>query len=373
MTIPLLLIIIAFIASSVCGFFFIPGILNFCKEKGLYDIPNPRKVHKINNVPRLGGISFVPSMLLAFLIALLVFDNMSDKANLTISLWTGTFLISILLIYGIGIIDDLISLDAKIKFTIQIIAAGIIPFSGLYINNLYGLCGFDEIPFWIGYPLTIFIMVFITNAVNLIDGIDGLCSGLAFLALGGFLISFMREGMYLYGILIAGMMGVLLPYFYFNVFGDPAKNRKIFMGDSGSLSLGFILAFLFVKYAMNNPMVMPFRMSGLLLPYTLLIVPVFDVARMILVRTLHRQPIFSADKNHIHHKLMRSGLTQHQALITILALAFCYIIINIALFFFVDITLIIVLDILIYILFHQVVNRRLKAKGKEVFAIEQRD
>ena len=81
-------------------------------------------------------------------------------------------------------------------------------------------------------------MVFITNAINLIDGIDGLCSGLSFLALGGFLISFLREGMYLYCILIAGVMGVLIPYFYFNVFGDANKNRKIFMGDSGSLSLG---------------------------------------------------------------------------------------------------------------------------------------
>ena len=216
-------------------------------------------------------------------------------------------------------------------------------------------------------------MVFITNAINLIDGIDGLCSGLSFLALGGFLISFLREGMYLYCILIAGVMGVLIPYFYFNVFGDASKNRKIFMGDSGSLSLGFMLAFLFVKYAMNNPLVMPFRMSGLLLPYTLLIVPVFDVARMIIVRTLHHKPIFSADKNHIHHKLLRTGLNQHQALIVILVLALCFIVLNISLFFFTDITLIIAIDVVCYILFHQVLNQRLKAQGQDVFSMNPKE
>lgn len=369
MTIYILLITIALIASSACGFFFIPGILSYCQKKKLYDAPNPRKIHKINNVPRLGGISFVPSMLVAFLIALITFDNLSGKENLTISLWTCSFLISILLIYGIGIIDDLIGLNASIKFTVQIIAAGLIPYSGLYINNLYGLCGIEEIPYWIGCPLTIFIMVFITNAINLIDGIDGLCSGISLLALGGFLFSFLREGMYLYCILIAGVMGVLIPYSYFNIFGNPEKNRKIFMGDSGSLSLGFMLSFLFVKYAMDNPMVMPFRMSSLLLPYTLLSVPVFDVARMIIVRTWHHKPIFCADKNHIHHKLMRAGLNQHQTLIAILGLAFSYIILNTVLFHFVNITFIIVIDVLCYILFHQVVNMKLRSLGQEVFSL----
>ena len=118
---------------------------------------------------------------------------------------------------------------------------------------------------------------------------------------------------------------------------------------------------------------MPFRMSGLLLPYTLLIVPVFDVARMIIVRTLHHKPIFSADKNHIHHKLLRTGLNQHQALIVILVLALCFIVLNISLFFFTDITLIIAIDVVCYILFHQVLNQRLKAQGQDVFSMNPKE
>ena len=367
MTIHILLVLTAFLASAVCGFFIIPSILNYCKEKGLYDIPNPRKIHKINNVPRLGGICFVPSMLLAFLLALLVFDNMSGHSHLTISMWTCSFIISLLLIYGVGIVDDLIGLDAKVKFFVQILAAGILPFSGLYINTLYGLFGIGEIPFWVGSILTVFIMVFVTNSINLIDGIDGLCSLLSFLALTGFLISFMREGIFLYSILIAGLMGVLVPYFYFNVFGDASKNRKIFMGDSGSLSLGFILAFLFVKYAMNNPNVMPFRLSGLLLPCTLLVVPTFDVARMILVRFKHGRPIFDADKNHIHHKLMRAGLTQHKTLICIFLIAIAYILLNLVLFFITSISVIVVVDIIAYILIHAVINHYITMRGEKVF------
>ena len=307
-------------------------------------------------------------MLLAFFLTIMLFDGISGEQHITISTWTGTFFVSLLLIFGIGIVDDLIGLDAKVKFTVQIIASLLIPFSGLYINDLYGLFGIHTIPFAIGMPLTVFVMVYIMNAINLIDGIDGLCSGLSFMALGGFLVCFTNEGIYTYSILIAGLMGVLTAYFFYNFYGNAEKNRKIFMGDSGSLSLGFILAFLFVKYAMNNPNVMPFRIDALFWPYTLLIVPVFDVTRMILVRFKHHTAIFSADKNHIHHKLMRMGLSQHQALGVIISLSLAFLLVNILLIQFLSITWIVVCDIAIYIAFHEVVNHLIHKKDLPVFA-----
>ena len=140
------------------------------------------------------------------------------------------------------------------------------------------------------------------------------------------------------------------------------------MGDSGSLSLGFILAFLSVKFAMNNPQVMPFRIDALFLPVTLLIIPVFDVTRMILVRSKHHKPLFLADKNHIHHKLIRAGMSQHQALWTIIALALGFFIVNDTLMLFLDITYILIIDIFLYIAFHYVVNHYLRRQGKPVFA-----
>lgn len=367
MTLEILLIIIAFLASAGSGVILIPLILDFCKRKGLYDIPNARKLHK-NAIPRLGGISFIPSMLLAFFIAITLFDGLSNKQHIIISTWSIAFFISLVLIYIVGVIDDLIGLTAKVKFPVQIAAAMLLPLAGLRINDFYGLFGIHEIPFVISILITIFAVVYITNAINLIDGIDGLCSGLSFLALGGFLFCFTNEKLYVYSILIAGLMGVLLAYFYYNYFGDVEKNRKIFMGDSGSLSLGFILAFLSVKFAMNNPQVMPFRIDALFLPVTLLIIPVFDVTRMILVRSKHHKPLFLADKNHIHHKLIRAGMSQHQALWTIIALALGFFIVNDTLMLFLDITYILIIDIFLYIAFHYVVNHYLRRQGKPVFA-----
>ena len=363
-----ILIFLAFVVSAVSGFLLIPQIMNFCQRKKLYDIPNERKMHK-NAIPRLGGISFMPSMLLAFLMALVVLKRLTGDEPVTISLWTCSFFIALMLIYSVGIVDDLIGLSAKVKFAVQIAAAIMLPLSGLYINNLYGLLCIHEIPFWVGAPLTVFIIVFIGNAINLIDGIDGLAAGLSFLALGGFLGCFSRESMSTYGILIAGLMGVLVPYLYFNILGDPAKNRKIFMGDSGSLTLGFILGFLFVKFSMINLNVMSYHRDGLLLSLTMLIVPMFDVVRVVLVRLSHKRPLFQADKNHIHHKLMRAGMTQHQALGSILFMALVFAIINITLTNLVDNDLNIVLlaDVVFFMLFNYLINREIRKKGGKAF------
>lgn len=353
--------ILAFGLSSLCGFVFIPHILNFCKKRNLYDMPGARKVHR-NAVPRLGGVSFMPSMLLAFVVAMLFYNYTMDGEKIGVNLWSIFFFVSLLLIYCVGIIDDVIGLTAKTKFVVQIVAASLLPFSGLYINNFYGLFGIYEIPFYIGAPLTVFMIVFIDNAMNLIDGIDGLAGGLAMLSLLGFLYCFSREGLWIYATLIAGLMGVLVPYMYFNIWGKAENNRKIFMGDSGSLTLGFILGFLFVKFAMDNPQVMPFRKDSLLLSFTLLIVPLFDVVRVIFVRLRNRKPLFMADKNHIHHLLIDTGLNQHQTLVVILALAIAFTVFNMFLYVVASVyfTSIVLLDVLLYGLVHYVISNRQK-------------
>ena len=362
----------AFLLSVVCGFTFIPVIIRFCLRKGLYDKPNERKVHT-RNIPRLGGISFLPSMFIATIGVLAVQNKIvSFDGHMLISLWSVYFAVSLLLIYGVGIVDDLVGLDARSKFVVQIVAASLMPMAGLYINNLYGFCGINELPFWIGAPLTVFVIVFISNAINLIDGIDGLSAGLSLIALSGFLICFAREGLWIYCTLIAGLIGVLVPFLYFNIWGDTAKNRKIFMGDSGSLTLGFILGFLLVKFSMDNPATMPFRIDSMMLSCSLLVVPVFDVVRVSLVRFVHRSSMFDADKNHIHHKLMRAGLTQHQTLVAILALALFYIVLNLLLWQVMRMSLLVVCDIVVWLLWHAALNRAIRARGLEVYVAPQK-
>lgn len=353
-----LLIILAFSISLFCGFIMIPQIMNFCKINRLYDIPNARKVHH-SAIPRLGGICFLPSMLITFGLILLIHSFINGENIMSLSMWTCMFLLGLSLIYFVGIVDDIAGLKPHTKFIAQIVAASMLPISNLYINNLYGLFGIYEIPLTIGYPLTVFIVVFIINAFNLIDGIDGLAAGLGVLSLVGFLGYFVLNGIYMYALFIAGLIGVLVAYLYFNMFGDAEKNRKIFMGDSGSLTLGYILAFLFVKTIMDNPNVMPFRKDSLLVAYTLLLVPCFDVVRVSLKRVRTGKPIFQADKNHIHHKLMRSGFNQHQALIGILSMVLFFSILNYALFNHISFTYIFIIDAIIYILLNTILDLRI--------------
>jgi len=369
----------SFVVSMVCGFVCIPAIIDFCVKRGLYDLPDGRKIHK-TNIPRLGGICFLPSMFLAFLIAMIVFDNFSLDRHLEMSMWSFFFFVSLLLIYVVGFIDDMIGLGAGVKFAVQIVATTLMPIAGLYINNLYGLFGIYNIPFWVGAPLTVFVMVFIVNAMNLIDGIDGLCGSLALLALGGFMACYAGENVWTYCVLIAGLMGVLIAFLYFNVFGKPEKHRKIFMGDTGSLTLGFILAFLFVKFSMDNPYVKPFSRDSMLLAYTLLIVPVFDVTRVIIVRSHHHKPIFSADKNHLHHKLMRAGLSQHKALGFIVISAVLYIALNMMLYKFCStcidnvVGVIVVIDIMLWCLLQGLINKKIRQRGQQPYlALEEQN
>ena len=187
----------------------------------------------INNNEQLHMIIYLLGAFLVSLICGLVFTPVVEADTLPVNIWSAVFLMGLVVIYVIGIEDDLVGLNATTKFIFQIVTACLLPFAGLYINNLYGMFGIHEIPYWLGVPLTVFIIVFIDNAINLIDGIDGLAASLSFLALSGFLAYFVYNDVfvYTYTIIVAGMMGALVAFAYFNLFGKAERNTKIFLGD----------------------------------------------------------------------------------------------------------------------------------------------
>ena len=228
--------------------------------------------------------------------------------------------IGAILIYLIGIFDDLKGLKAFHKFIIQTIAALVFPLCNLMISNLHGLFGIHEIPLWIGYPLTVFIILLIVNAMNLIDGIDGLASGLAFLILGSFAYLYYNLGAYLFCLISTSLAGATLAFFFFNFYGKVGR-LKTFMGDSGSLFLGYVIAYLAIKYQMSNePIGFPYREESLLISFTLVFLPCIDVIRVAILRKLHGRSMFEADKTHIHHRIMQMGLDMHTTLGIIIAL-----------------------------------------------------
>jgi len=187
----------AFAMSATCGFVMIPQILSFCKKRKLYDTPDARKIHK-NAIPRLGGVSFMPSMLVATLVALLTWVYTSKGSKIGISPWSVFFGVGITIIYITGVLDDIFGVRAKLKLLVQIAVASLLPMSYLYINNLYGFLGIYEIPTFVGMVITVGVLVFIMNAINLIDGIDGLSASLTLIALSGLFYVF--EGWFCGGV-----------------------------------------------------------------------------------------------------------------------------------------------------------------------------
>lgn len=347
-----LLIILSFAISILLSWLIIPRILVVAFRKHLFDTPNERKIHR-GNVPRLGGLSFVPTIFfsIALILALRYRTGYCIPVQwIYIVVPEFCFLIcGLTLLYLSGIKDDLIGLRYRTKFVIQIVVASFFPLSGLCVNNLYGLFGIHELNVWISIPFTVFAVVFITNAINLMDGIDGLASGLSsitLLVLGGM---FLSNELWLYATLAFSTFGVLLPFFYYNVFGQSERCKKIFMGDTGSLTLGYILSFLAIRYAAYNPNLLPYKEGAFIISFSTLLVPMFDVVRVMLVRWRTHQGLFEADKNHIHHKFLAMGVSLRKTMLSLVAIACFFALSNIILLSYVNINILFVLDIMVWI------------------------
>lgn len=347
--------LVSFMVSMTLTLVLMPFLLYLCKKKKLYDLPDERKVHRSNNIPRLGGVLFVPAMLVGTIAALTLMLGSLETFEIKT---TGLILLSgFFLIYLIGLMDDIFGMDARIKLVIQILASIFYPLCGVQINNLYGFLGIWEISIWISYPLTVFVSLLIVNAVNLIDGIDGLASGLCILVLASFTYLFYQMGILGYTLFSCGFLGSVVAFYIYNMFGSVERNTKTFMGDAGSLVLGYALAYFAIKYAMDKPDQMPYRPDSLLISYSLMLVPTFDLIRVALSRIRRGVSIFHPDKTHIHHKLMLAGKSMRSTLGVILLLAIFFIVLNNLLYALqVNINLLVVIDILLYTLFHLVLN-----------------
>ena len=354
------LIAVLFIFAVFMGWVITPQILLVAFRKRLFDSVGGRKVHN-GVVPRLGGVVFAPIQC-CLLVASMFFIYKSGitvyaQDPFTILFQFLLLMAGLLILSMVGIVDDLIRIDYRKKFMAQIISASFFPLSGLWINDLYGLLGVTFLSPWIGVPLTIFVAVFIINAINLIDGIDGLCSGLV--AIGALIFGFLfiYGGAWLHAAFAFITAGILCPFFYYNVFGKSKGKQRIFMGDTGSLTLGLSMAFLAISYAMNNPLIKPFSEGAIVLSFATLIVPLFDVVRVVWIRYRHHKPIFMPDQNHIHPKFLRLGVSHHIAMILILILALLFSYFNIIAVQYVSNNIVIFIDIVVWIAFHLWMDR----------------
>lgn len=361
-------IIVAALSILLSGII-IPKILLIAFRKKLFDQPDPRKIHK-GTVPRLGGFAFTPVVIFAvsFIIGICykfdssLYTDLTDFSGVTITMG----LCALIMVYLVGMADDLIGVRYRAKFVVEVLAALMLIFGGLGIKNFDGVLLVHQIPLWFGAIVTVLVVVFVINAINLIDGIDGLASGLsaiAFILYGIILASFQA---YFYAILSFAVLGVLIPFYYYNVFGNAEKQKKIFMGDAGSLTIGILIVFLGLRI-WNLPLISNKISYGLpnyfIITLSPLIIPCFDVVRVFFHRIRNKKNPFLPDQNHIHHKLLATGLKQRTAMVTIVCTSLIICVANTILSFLINVNYILLLDIAGLIIWNCCLNIAISRKG----------
>jgi UDP-GlcNAc:undecaprenyl-phosphate GlcNAc-1-phosphate transferase len=305
---PYLLIGIAFLVSFLITFSAIPGIVKIANEKGLMAHPNGRTSHTIPT-PNLGGIA----IFIAIIISSVIFTGITADHDLKY------IIAGMLILFLVGLKDDLRPLPAYQKFIGQFLAALIILVPGnLCLNSLHGLFGIYELSYFSGVAITLFLFLALINSFNLIDGIDGLASGIGILASLFFGITLLKDGPLAYAIISFIMAASLLAFFYFNVF---SKKNKIFLGDNGSMLIGLLISILAVKFLNmeNGTLFFHQNHTAPAVLLSVLIVPLFDTARVMVVRISKGKSPFVADRTHIHHHLLLlsgSHLTTSLVIIT---------------------------------------------------------
>lgn len=356
-------LLIAFAVSFAVAWVMYPIVLKVAKFKDLYDFSDARK-QNLEKVPRLGGFCFLPAMLFG-LMSLLAYDFLANETEKLVffSHEARTILfygLSLSAIYAAGVADDINCIRYRTKFAVQALAAILLICSGTYIDDLYGVCGINELPTWAGYGFTVLMVVFIINAFNLIDGIDGLCSSLFILAAGVyFIVAWLTDDVL--SMLIAVLsFGAILPFFRFNMLARASRGNKLFMGDTGSMTLGLLVTIMGMR-TMPSWAGCTGPVNPVIVALSPVIIPCFDVLRVYFFRLRNHRSPFLPDRNHIHHRLMDCGLNARTALGVLFSAAILLCALNIFLSFFLDVNIVLAIDIAVWLLAtHYLRSRQLK-------------
>jgi UDP-N-acetylmuramyl pentapeptide phosphotransferase/UDP-N-acetylglucosamine-1-phosphate transferase len=354
-----LFLLFGFLFAVSLGMVIIPRILVISHKKRLYDVPDARKVHTMP-VPRLGGLSFFPVILMSMFLVIgfrLYFWDVNVSGLSFNMLYEYLFLfVGMTLLYLVGVCDDLVGVGYRYKFAVQIAAAFLLVLSGNWFDSFGGLFGIYSVPVWVGVPFTVFIVVYITNAINLIDGIDGLASGLCCIALSVLSVIFFLRGQYVYALLAICTLGILMPFWCYNVFGNANRGHKLFMGDAGSLTLGYVISFLIIHMSVTNEVSPTLSNPYMVIAFSTVLVPLLDVIRVVLHRLREHKNPFLPDKNHFHHKLLRTGMRVRMVMVCIIAISAFFILLNSSLAWRVDITYLFFLNLFCWSILHVGLN-----------------
>jgi UDP-N-acetylmuramyl pentapeptide phosphotransferase/UDP-N-acetylglucosamine-1-phosphate transferase len=285
--------LLSFIVAAMAVFVVHPSLVKIAHLKSIVDNPDARKLNK-EPVPVLGGVGVFFGIMFSLSVAGYYVEGMNIQFELIIAML-------IMLYTGVG--DDILQLSPRLRFALQIFVVCLMMFlGGIYIDDFHGLWGIGRLPWYIAVTLTIFSCVGIINSINLIDGVDGLCSGYGVFASLAFAFCFLRMGDVSYAILAFAVAGAIFPFMLHNMFGE---RYKMFLGDGGSLVLGFICSLYVMRVIQSGNEVV--SESTISLTLAVLAIPVFDTLRVMTARIIAKRSPFSPDKTHLHHMFIRLG------------------------------------------------------------------
>lgn len=299
---------LGFLFSFLITFFSIPTIIKISRKKNLMDEPGIRSSH-LRKIANLGGIAIFYSIgICAPIFAYELFD-----------LYKFLFASLVILLY-VGVMDDIVIMRAYKKLVAQVIVSSLVVIgSDIRIRNLFGIFGIYEINYFVSVIFSIVTFIILINAFNLIDGIDGLAGGYSLVCSALFGISYYRLGSYNYPLVVLSVIiiGSVLAFLYYNL--SNGRTGKIFMGDTGSMLLGFLLAFTSISFIdifidKKLPDVPRYHLqSAPVVAVAILILPIIDTLNVIIIRLINKKSPFDADKNHIHHRLLKLNLTHRKS------------------------------------------------------------
>ncbi|OZV69226.1 MraY family glycosyltransferase [Winogradskyella aurantia] len=293
-----------------------PAIINVAKAKHLMDVSDDRSSHS-GTVPNLGGIG----MFMSIVVAITIIGAVLDTKSLLLILG------GITILFFLGLKDDILILSPRKKFTGQLLAGLLlIVFTDTRIVGLSGLFGVSIMPYWVSVIFTLFVYILIINAFNLIDGVDGLAGTLALMACAAFAYVFYQYKDISMVVLAAAAVGAILPFLFLNF----SRRHKMFMGDTGSMILGFIIAVFAVRFINSSELIetRPYYDASPVLVLSFLFFPLLDTLRIFFIRlVVHKKSPFAADKNHLHHRFLDKGFSHVQTTLIIvlinIILIFC--------------------------------------------------
>jgi len=300
-----------FFLSLLFSFVLTLYVRDFASRRGWVAVPSQDRHLHASPLPRLGGVAIFISFLLS-MVAAAVMASYVPGLHSAFSLKTLlTILLPASLVFLLGVYDDLYTVGPYVKFAVQALAATMLFMGGLRILNIPVLFGEHRLPWFVGLPFTILWVLAITNAFNLIDGLDGLAAGSALFSTLVMFVVALLSGYSLVTVMTIALAGAILGFLRYNF--NPAT---IFLGDSGSLFIGFLLSALALAGAQKAPTIV-----AVAIPVVSFGLPILETSLSILRRLISGRPVFTADREHIHHKLLQHGLSHRQVVIVLYAVS----------------------------------------------------